>query len=158
MKIVVSLLTVLFSAFLHAEVDLVKVDKSERKMYLLRGESIVKEYKISLGANPNGHKEKEGDERTPEGIYTLDYIKEDSSFYKAMHISYPNQLDKENAKKKGINPGGFIMVHGQKNGTGWLSSVSQNFDWTNGCIAISNKEMDEFLSFVKVGTKIQIEW
>jgi len=104
MKIVVSLLTVLFSAFLHAEVDLVKVDKSERKMYLLRGESIVKEYKISLGANPNGHKEKEGDERTPEGIYTLDYIKEDSSFYKAMHISYPNQLDKENAKKKGINP------------------------------------------------------
>jgi murein L,D-transpeptidase YafK len=75
-----------------------------------------------------------------------------------MHISYPNQTDKQLSKSKGVSPGGFIMVHGQKNGLAWLSSVTQKFDWTDGCIAITNSEMDEFLSLVSVGTKIIIEW
>ena len=75
-----------------------------------------------------------------------------------MHISYPNKADIENAKKKGVSPGGFIMVHGQKNNFGWLGAITQNFNWTNGCIALTNKEMDEFLELVKVGTKIQISW
>jgi len=151
-------LTIMLSDFAAAEVDRVKVDKSERKMFLLDGKEVVKEYSVAFGANPKGHKQHEGDERTPEGIYTLDYKKEDSSFYRAMHISYPNNQDKVNAEKNGVSPGGFIMVHGQRNGYGWLSSNTQKFNWTNGCIALTNPEIDEFMALVKVGTKIQIEW
>lgn len=140
-----------------AEVDLVKVDKSERKMYLLSAGEIVKVYDVALGANPKGHKEQEGDEKTPEGEYTLDYKKEDSSFYRAMHVSYPNTVDIANAEKNGVSPGGFIMVHGQRNWLGWLAPIAQRFNWTNGCIAITNSKMDEFMELVNVGTKIQIE-
>ena len=154
----IALLTLVLSISAYAEVDLVKVDKSESKMYLLNGKEIVKEYHVAFGANPQGHKQQEGDERTPEGEYTLDYKKENSSFYRAMHISYPNEADIENAKKLGVSPGGFIMVHGQRNGLGWLSLVSQNFNWTNGCIALTNSQMDEFMELVKVGTKIEIQW
>ena len=75
-----------------------------------------------------------------------------------MHVSYPNKADVKNAKAKGIDPGGFIMVHGQRNWLGSLAFIAQNFDWTNGCIAITNDEMDEFMSLVDIGTKIQIEW
>ncbi|MCV6621559.1 MAG: L,D-transpeptidase family protein [Cellvibrionaceae bacterium] len=149
---------VVVSATAYADIDLVKVDKSERKMYLLKDGQVVKEYRIALGANPKGHKQQEGDERTPEGSYILDYKKEDSAFYRAMHVSYPNKSDIANAKKKGVDPGGFIMVHGQRNGLGALSFFAQKFDWTNGCIAITNSEMDEFMSLVKTGTEIQIEW
>ncbi len=148
----------MISTSVIAGVDLVKVDKSESRMYLLDGERVVKEYHVAFGANPKGHKQQEGDEKTPEGSYILDYKKEDSSFYRAMHISYPNEQDKANAKKLGVSPGGFIMVHGQKNWLGWLSLVSQRFNWTNGCIALTNSEMDEFMDLVKVGTEIQIEW
>lgn len=147
----------LFGLPCYGEVDLVKVDKSERKMYLLSNGNTVKEFKIALGASPEGHKQQEGDERTPEGNYVLDYIKEDSAFYRAMHISYPNKNDMSNAKANGVSPGGFIMIHGQKNGFGWLSFLSQNFDWTNGCIALTNSEMDQFLELVEEGTDIQID-
>lgn len=148
----------LLPSIAYSAVDLVKVDKSERKMYLIENGATLKEYSISLGGNPQGHKEQEGDQRTPEGDYVLDYVKEDSSYYRSMHISYPNQADKQRANSMGVSPGGFRMVHGQKNGFGWLSSITQKFDWTDGCIAITNKEMDEFLGLVNVGTKIIIEW
>lgn len=158
MKNLLLSISLIISTQALASVDLVKVDKSERIMYLMDGEKIVKEYMISLGRNPKGHKQQEGDQRTPEGSYTLDYKKEDSSFYRAMHVSYPNKSDRNNAKDKGIDPGGFIMVHGQRNWLGGLAFITQNFDWTNGCIAITNDEMDEFMSLVSVGTEIQIEW
>jgi murein L,D-transpeptidase YafK len=141
-----------------AKVDLVKVDKSENKMYLLDNGNIVKEYSVAFGANPKGHKQQEGDEKTPEGTYTLDYKKDNSSFYRAMHISYPQAADKENAKRLGISAGGFIMVHGQRNWLGLFSPITQMFNWTNGCIALTNSEIDEFLDLVDVGTTIQIEW
>ena len=157
MRIII-LLMLLISTSAIAGVDLVKVDKSESRMYLLDGEKVVKEYHVAFGANPKGHKQQEGDEKTPEGRYTLDYKKEDSSFYRAMHISYPNDQDKANAKKLGVSPGGFIMVHGQRNWLGWLSIIAQRFNWTNGCIALTNSEMDEFMDLVSVGTAIQIEW
>lgn len=157
MKLITLILSFLSFSSL-AGVDLVKVDKSENKMYLLDNGKVIKEYRVALGDSPKGHKEKEGDEKTPEGTYTLDYKKEDSSFYRSMHISYPNQTDLEEAKKKGVSAGGFIMVHGQRNKFGWLSNFTQNFNWTNGCIALTNAEMDEFMTLVKIGTKIQIEW
>lgn len=142
----------------NAEIDLVKVDKSEKRMYLLSGEQIVKEYHVALGASPKGHKQKEGDEKTPEGEYLLDYKKEDSSFYRAMHISYPNKSDITKATERGESPGGFIMIHGQRNWFAWLSPIIQGYNWTNGCIALSNSEMDEFMALVKTGTKINIQW
>ncbi len=154
----IALLTLVFTISAYAEVDLVKVDKSESKIYLLEGDSITKEYSVAFGENPKGHKQQEGDEKTPEGNYILDYKKEDSSFYRAMHISYPNKADIVNAKSRGVSPGGFIMIHGQRNWLGWLSPITQNFNWTNGCIALTNSDMDEFMTLVKVGTKIEVEW
>ena len=138
------------------KVDLVLVDKSEKKMYLLSGGKQIKVYHVVFGSNSKGHKLQEGDERTPEGKYVLDYKKADSSFYKAIHISYPNEEDKANAKKMGVSPGGLIMIHGQKNGYGWLSWLMQRFNWTKGCIAVTNSEMDEIWQLVKVGTPIEI--
>lgn len=146
------------SGSLVAEIDLVKVDKSENKMFLMEEGKVIKRYHVAFGANPKGQKKQEGDERTPEGFYVLDYKKEDSSFYRAMHINYPNEKDSADAKKNGISPGGFIMVHGQRNWLGWFSFISQRFNWTNGCIALSNSEIDEFMEKVKVGTPISIEW
>jgi len=126
-------------------------------MYLMDKQKVVKEYDIALGGNPKGHKEREGDSKTPEGEYTLDYKKEDSAFYRSMHISYPNTYDSNNARDNGVSPGGFIMVHGQANlPQSFLSKRGQN--WTDGCIALTNLEMDEFMNLVAIGTKIRIEW
>jgi murein L,D-transpeptidase YafK len=126
-------------------------------MYLIQDGKIIKEYKVSFGANPKWHKEQEGDERTPEGKYILDYKKSDSSFYKAIHVSYPNEEDIAKAKRKKVNPGGQIMIHGQKNGRNWLSFIVQKFNWTNGCIAVTNEEMDEIWNLVGINTPILIE-
>lgn len=140
-------------------VDLVKVDKSARKMYLLQGDRIVRWYRISLGANPKGHKLREGDKRTPEGRYFLDFINEKSRFYRSVRINYPNEHDVKRAQKLGVSPGGQIMIHGQKNdGSLPPANGRGSEDWTEGCIAIANEEMDEFLRLVKLGTPIDIEW
>ena len=138
------------------QVDKVLVNKSIHKMYLVKGEETLREYDISLGGNPFGHKEKEGDQRTPEGRYILDYKKSDSAFYKAIHISYPNTQDKMAAQEKGVDPGGAIMIHGQRNGYGWVSLLTQLFDWTHGCIAVTNSEIDEIWLAVNEGTPIEI--
>lgn len=157
MKILACLLLLFFAIPCFA-VDLVLVDKSDRKMHLLYQGEIVKSYHIALGPNPKGHKRQEGDNRTPEGTYILDYKKEDSSFYRSMHINYPNAVDVANAEARGVSPGSLIMVHGQPNGLGWLAARTQLRDWTQGCIALSNPEMDEFMELVQIGTPIQIEW
>ena len=138
------------------EIDYVLVNKSEKKLYLLSKGDRVKEYNVVFGANPKGHKQQQGDMRTPEGKYILDYKKSDSSFYKAIHISYPNEEDKNRAKASGVNPGGLIMIHGQKNGLSWMSGFTQQFDWTDGCIAVTNAEIDEIWRLVKLGTPIEI--
>ena len=138
------------------QVDKVLVNKSLHKMYLVKNDETLREYNISLGGNPFGHKEREGDQRTPEGQYILDYKKSDSAFYKAIHISYPNTQDKMIAKKKGVNPGGAIMIHGQRNGYGWGSLITQFFDWTHGCIAVTNADIDEIWLAVNEGTPIEI--
>lgn len=138
-------------------VDLVTVNKAERRMYLLEQGQVVREFQVALGRNPVGHKQQEGDQRTPEGRYRLDYVKEDSAYHRSMHISYPNDEDRARAKAQGVEPGGFIMVHGQRNGFGWLGWLTQRFNWTQGCIALTNQEMDEFLARVPVGTEILIK-
>jgi murein L,D-transpeptidase YafK len=111
---------------------------------------------VVFGSNPKGHKQQQGDERTPEGEYVLDYKNTNSSYYKSIHISYPNDQDRENAKKLGVSPGGDIMIHGQPNRWGKFSLVTQLFNWTNGCIALSNSDMDAVWNAVDPGTPIQI--
>ncbi|RLQ19887.1 murein L,D-transpeptidase family protein [Vibrio sp. SBT000027] len=139
-------------------VTLVKVDKSKRRMYLLKGEEVVQEFRIALGKQPKGHKRFEGDNRTPEGKYQLDYIMEESDFYRSVHINYPQSSDMQWAQKNDVDPGGNIKIHGIKNGERRSPSFIQSFDWTDGCIALTNQDMDEFIQLVKMGTPIHIEW
>ena len=137
-------------------IDKVFVDKSARVLQLLSDSKVIKTYHVALGGNPIGHKQKQGDQRTPNGAYTLDYKNEKSKYYRSIHVSYPNAADKARAKKLGVNPGGDIMIHGQKNGFGQLAVITQRLDWTEGCIAVTNDEMDEIMAAVKVGTTIEI--
>ncbi|TKG03319.1 L,D-transpeptidase family protein [Vibrio sp. F13] len=139
-------------------VTLVKVDKSKRRMYLLKGEEVVQEFRIALGKQPKGHKRFEGDNRTPEGQYQLDYVMEESDFYRSVHINYPQPSDMQWAEQNDVDPGGNIKIHGIKNGERRSPSFIQSFDWTDGCIALTNQDMDEFLQLVKMGTPIHIEW
>jgi murein L,D-transpeptidase YafK len=136
--------------------DKVIVDKRKKELYLIKNNQIYRKYHVVFGANPRGHKQQEGDEKTPEGDYILDYKNPNSSFYKSIHISYPNKQDIKRAKELGVNPGGFIMIHGQKNHFGWLSFLMQRFNWTDGCIAVTNDEMDEIYNSIKVPTPIKI--
>lgn len=155
---VLTLLLAIFSLSCLAEIDIVRVDKSKRRMYLIDNDKVIKEYRIALGKQPKGHKLYEGDQRTPEGLYRLDFIIEESAFYRSIHINYPNIYDVAKAYKLGVSPGGNIKIHGLKNGDKRPPDYIQSFDWTDGCIAITNNEMDEFLRLVKVGTPIHIEW
>jgi murein L,D-transpeptidase YafK len=136
--------------------DFVLVDKSEKALYLYRNGQETDRFSVAFGGNPTGHKQQEGDGRTPEGRYLLDYKKEDSSFYRAIHISYPNARDIAAAKKEGVDPGGLIMIHGQRNGLGWLSWITQRLNWTDGCIAVTNGDMDKIWSKVAANTPIEI--
>lgn len=141
---------------LSVAVDKVLVRKGERRLYLMSGDQVVRSYRISLGDNPNGHKLYEGDERTPEGEYTLDWRNPNSDFYKSIHISYPSEQDRELAHNWGLSPGGSIMIHGLPNGAEDMAFAFRGLDWTDGCIAVSNEEMDEIWQLVSDGTPISI--
>lgn len=139
--------------------DQVVVEKSARRLKLLSGGRVFREYRIALGDNPLGHKEREGDERTPEGVYVLDWRNPNSRYYKSIHISYPNEWDRRLARLTGQNPGGMIMIHGLPN---YIVSdaVRREYmtrDWTDGCIAVTNEELDEIWQLVRDGTPIRIQ-
>ncbi|WOS63589.1 L,D-transpeptidase family protein [Sinorhizobium fredii GR64] len=146
----------LFPALGAATADKVVVYKERRVLQLFQGERLLREFPIALGGNPVGHKMREGDRRTPEGSYVLDWRNDASSFYRSMHVSYPAPEDVEAAAAKGVDPGGMIMVHGQPNYLGWLAFLTQMFDWTDGCIAVTNAEMDEIWDMVPNNTAIEI--
>lgn len=141
---------------MDSPIDLVRVYKAARRLELISAGHVIHRFPIALGSNPTGHKVKEGDGRTPEGRYVLDYKKSDSAYHLAIHVSYPNPQDTAAAKAKGVDPGGQIMIHGQKNGLGWLAPISQWFDWTQGCIALNNQHMDIMWRVVNVPTPIEI--
>jgi murein L,D-transpeptidase YafK len=136
--------------------DAVLVVKSERRLYLMKGDKVLEAYPVTLSGEPKGHKQQQGDGRTPEGHYLLDHKNINSKFYKSIHISYPNAQDRENAKNRGVSPGGDIMIHGMPNGWGWAWPVLQLYPWTEGCIALSDKDMDGVWAAVDVGTPIEI--
>lgn len=132
------------------------VEKADRKLNLIQNGQVVKSYPVSFGAQPKGDKIREGDERTPEGTYIIDWRNENSSFYLSMHISYPDSNDRKQAQLTGNDPGGMIMIHGMRNGLGWLGKIHRMVNWTDGCIALTNYEMDELWRAVDDGTKIEI--
>ena len=138
-------------------VDRVVVYKSERKLVLLSQGKQIRSYKVALGSEPVGPKTRHGDHRTPEGVYTLDSRNPNSHFYKAFHISYPSQKDIATAKKLGVSPGADIMLHGLPKEYAWVGKSHTLHDWTDGCIAVTNEEMDELWKLVPVGTPIEIK-
>ena len=140
----------------EARADRIRVDKPARRMQLLRGDRVIAEYAVSLGGAPAGHKTREGDERTPEGEYMIDWRNPRSVAHLSLHISYPDAADMAAAQARGEDPGGAIMIHGLPNGWGWLAGLHRRWDWTDGCIAVTNAEMAEIWSLVPDGTPIEI--
>jgi len=141
-----------------SRVDRVVVEKSKRKLYLVRNGEKFREYPILLGAMPRGPKVQAGDLRTPEGVYTLDWRNPKSRFYKAIHISYPSQSDRERAQEKGVDPGGMVMIHGEHYEPAMRRVLRRKpKDWTEGCIALNNEDIDELWHTVPVGTPIEIK-
>ena len=137
--------------------DRMVIVKSTRTMTLMNNGKVLKTYKVALSAHPIGGKERVGDDKTPEGLYTVDWKNAQSKFHLALHVSYPNSADKERARKLGVNPGGEIEIHGLGAGFGWLGSLHRQTDWTAGCIAVTNEEIDEIWKLVAVGTPIEIK-
>ena len=140
----------------NTKIDRLVVTKGKRIMQAYSRGQLIKTYKISIGQNPWGDKQFEGDKRTPEGEYTINDRNEHSSYHKNLGVSYPNKADKEEAVKKGLNPGGEIKIHGLRNGLGFLGKFHRIFNWTAGCIAVTNAEIDELCSAVIIGTPIVI--
>jgi len=136
--------------------DRIVVLKAARELKLYSAGEILKTYRIALGSNPNGHKQQQGDGRTPEGTYVIDYRNPNSKYHLALHISYPNAEDRQRARKRGVSPGGDIMIHGASMNRGWLSHLRRPNDWTLGCIAVTNSEIEEIWRGVPDGTKIEI--
>ena len=138
------------------KIDSVLVLKKDHVLELLRGGKIIRTYKVALGRGGLAPKEREGDGRTPEGNYVIDSRNEASHYHKALHISYPNAKDREHAARLGVQPGGAIMIHGLPNGMGWVGTAQRLYDWTLGCIAVTDAEIDEIWELVPVGTPVEI--
>jgi L,D-peptidoglycan transpeptidase YkuD (ErfK/YbiS/YcfS/YnhG family) len=139
-----------------ASADKVLIEKQARRLSLLSKGEVIKTYRIALGGNPVGPKERQGDNKTPEGAYTIDSRNGNSGFHLSLHISYPNAQDKKRARELGVSPGGNIMIHGIKNGFAPVGASHAETDWTEGCIAVTNQEMEEIYKFVPNGTVVEI--
>ncbi len=136
--------------------DRIVIVKSERTLTLFNGGQVLKTYKVALGGNPIGAKEKAGDKKTPEGAYMIDSKNAKSRFHLALHISYPNAEDLKRARKRGVNPGGGIEIHSLESQYAWVGSLHRQVNWTAGCIAVTNAEIEEIWSLVEVGTPVDI--
>jgi len=136
--------------------DRIVVEKAARRLTLLDHGRAVKSYRVCLGTNPVGAKQREGDGRTPEGLYTIDSRNAASKYHRALHVSYPNAADRARARRLGVSPGGEIMIHGLPNRWGILGHTVQYFDWTKGCIAVNNAEIEEIWKAVPNGTVVEI--
>lgn len=136
--------------------DFILVEKAERRLTLFAKDKIIRAYKIALGRKPEGPKLEEGDQRTPEGSYIIDARNPDSKFHLSLHISYPNEIDSELAFMAGLISGGSIMIHGAGEEYEWMGKFHSVHDWTDGCIAVTNDEIEEIWNLVPVGTPIKI--
>lgn len=140
----------------HTDVDRILVDKSDRKLYLLKADEILRSFDISLGMLPEGPKRRSGDRRTPEGSYRIEAKRSESDYFLALKVSYPNEADRARARKLGVDPGGQIMIHGMPNDLKMSASRYVGWDWTDGCIAVSNSDMLDIWLATAVSTPIEI--
>jgi tetratricopeptide (TPR) repeat protein len=136
--------------------DKILIEKKERRLTLFSKGEVLKTYKIALGGNPEGPKERKGDNKTPEGTYIIDSRNKDSRYHLSLHISYPNEKDKRRAKQLGVSPGGDIMIHGMKSSFSWVGDFHKEVDWTNGCIAVADEEIEEIEKLAPNGTVVEI--
>jgi murein L,D-transpeptidase YafK len=136
--------------------DLVLIDKSDRSLKLYRNNVEIRSYAVALGRNPVGHKRQEGDQRTPEGRYAIEFRNQRSAYHLALRISYPNTSDSASAAARRVPPGSDIMIHGIRNGLGILGGFHRLLDWTNGCVAVTNTEMEDLWRLVDIGTPVEI--
>ena len=137
--------------------DSILILKKDHVMELLASGKVIRTYKVALGSGGLAAKVREGDARTPEGRYIIDAKYEHSSYHKALHVSYPSAEDRRRAARLGVSPGGAIMIHGLPNGKGWVGARHRLFDWTLGCIAVTDEEIDEVWNLVPVGTPVEID-
>ncbi|HOX14843.1 MAG TPA: L,D-transpeptidase family protein [Smithellaceae bacterium] len=145
-----------FFALRNGPADKILIEKKERLLTLISKDKVLKTYKIALGGNPNGPKERQGDNKTPEGTYVIDSRNKDSRYHLSLHISYPNEKDKKRARELGVSSGGDIMIHGIKNGFSWMGDLHAERDWTKGCIAVTDEEIEEIDKLVPNGTIVEI--
>ncbi len=136
--------------------DLIVVEKSKRTLTLYARSKVLKTYKVALGPHPVGAKQVEGDGKTPEGRYVVDSVNRASSYHLSLHVSYPDAADIARAKSLGKSAGGDIMIHGLPNGYGWVGGAHTLHDWTAGCIAVTNPEIEEIVKIVPLGTVVEI--
>lgn len=139
------------------QADYILVEKAARRLTLMHKGEVIRTYRIVLGGNPIGDKASQGDDRTPEGRYVIDRKNPKSQFYLSLGISYPDASDRAEAKRRGVKPGGDIMIHGTPDYIEPLYTVGVFPDWTRGCIALPNKEMEEVFKLVSIGTAIEIK-
>lgn len=139
-----------------SKIDRILVEKEKRLMSVFCKQKLLKTYKISLGGNPIGHKVQEGDQKTPEGIYRISAKYPQSQYHRGLYISYPNDQDRKTARKIGLSPGGQILVHGLGKEFGWIGKLHIKSDWTLGCVAVTNEEIEEIFNATVVGTPIEI--
>jgi tetratricopeptide (TPR) repeat protein len=137
-------------------VDKILIEKSARRLMLISRGEVIKTYKIALGGDPEGPKERQGDHKTPEGTYFIDAKNRYSQYHLSLRISYPNEADRKRAMALGVSPGGDIMIHGIKNGFGWVGDAHAEIDWTKGCIAVTNEEVEEIDKIAPIGTVVEI--
>ncbi|MCB0324721.1 MAG: L,D-transpeptidase family protein [Bdellovibrionales bacterium] len=149
--------TLLATSASASPVDQIRVKKSERKLELLSGAKVVRTYSISLGGTPVGPKRCQGDSKTPEGVYKISGRNQGSAYHKSLRISYPSAADRKIASVLKCPPGGDIMIHGLPNGKGWIGKFHRLSDWTDGCIAVTNSEIEEIWRLVPDKTPIRID-
>jgi len=137
--------------------DSIVVEKSKHQLSLYANGTLVRQYLVALGARPVGDKVRVGDRRTPEGIFRIEARKADSRYHRALRISYPDAAHRARARTLGVSPGGDIMIHGLPDRQAWVGAAHRDFDWTEGCIAVTNQEIEEIWSAVPVGTPIHIK-
>jgi murein L,D-transpeptidase YafK len=136
--------------------DSILILKKDHLMELLAGGKVIHTYKVVLGQGGLAPKVRQGDGRTPEGHYIIDAKYANSEYHKALHISYPNAEDRKRAARLGVSPGGSILIHGLPNGKGYIGAAHRLYDWTLGCIAVTDEEIDEVWKLVAVGTPVEI--
>ena len=139
-----------------ATIDKLLIHKQERRLEVISDGQVVRHYRIALGKQPLGHKQERGDNRTPEGIYSIDWRHHSPSYNLSLHLNYPNLKDRADAWERGVDPGSMIMIHGTPVDEEYPEWFFNGLDWTNGCIALDNRSMQELWDLAPDGTLVEI--